>query len=47
MFQGAATAQDERAAANGWTRRQLLGMRHPEWITYGWADPPPDTTAKD
>jgi len=37
----AEAAQDEWAAANGWTRRQLQGMRHPEWIKYGWADPPP------
>ena len=43
----AEAAQDEWAAANGWTRRQLLGMRCPSWIKYGWADPPHDTAAKD
>ncbi len=42
-LQRAATAQDEWAAANGWTKRQLRGMRYPEWIAYGWADLPPGT----
>lgn len=37
----AATVRQQSTRANGWTRRQLQGMRHPEWITYGWADPPP------
>jgi len=47
-YRRAEAAQGEWAAANGWTRRQLLGMRHPTWITYGWADPPPpQTTPKD
>ncbi len=33
------------AAANGWTPQQLLGLRHPSWITYGWADRPPHAGA--
>ncbi len=37
----AEAAQDEWAAARGWTRKHVLGMRHPEWIRYGWADEPP------
>jgi len=37
----AAAAQDEWAAVNGWTRRQLLGMRYPQWVGYDWADLPP------
>ena len=42
----AEAAQDGWAAANGWTRRQVLGMRYSEWTKYGWADPPPDKSGQ-
>jgi hypothetical protein len=34
-------AQDAWCAEHGWTRRQVLGYRHPSWIVRGWADEPP------
>ena len=40
-YRRARAAQDEWAERNGWTRRQVAGMRRPEWIAYGWADLPP------
>ncbi len=36
-------AQAAWTTEHGWTRREVAGFNHPEWIGYGWGDEPPMT----